>query len=140
MNTHEDLSRKHDVKGGSDRSFGVVFTILFALLAFWPRVHGRPIRLGWAIAAGAVLAITLGRAALLAPFNRAWTKLAVLLNRIVSPIVSALIFYVVFTPVAMILRWSGKDPLRLRLDGKAETYWIKREPPGPDPATMIHQF
>lgn len=140
MSAHEDLSRKHQIKGGSDRSFGFVFTVFFALLAFWPMVHGRPMRAGWAIGAGVVLLATLVRASLLAPFNRAWTMLGAALNRVVSPVVSGLVFYLVLTPVGLLMRWSGKDPLRLRMDENAESYWIRRDPPGPEPASMIHQF
>jgi hypothetical protein len=63
-----------------------------------------------------------------------------LINRIASPIISALVFFVAVTPIALVSRWRGKDPLRLRKDGKAESYWVLREPPGPEPGTMADQF
>jgi hypothetical protein len=67
----------------------------------------------------------------LRPLNHAWTRLGALLKRIVSPIVSAVVFFVTVTPIGAILRFSGKDPLGLRADDKAESYWLVREPPGP---------
>lgn len=140
MSAHEDLSRAHEVKGGSDRGFGFTFAIVLSLFALWPLVHHRPMRL-WALALGALfLIVTLVKASVLAPLNRIWIRFGALLNRIVSPIISGLVFYLAVTPMALIMRWSGKDPLRLRLDPGSQSYWIKREPPGPDPATMIHQF
>jgi hypothetical protein len=140
MSTHEDLSRAHDVRGGSDRSFGFVFTVAFGVLGLWPRVHHHPIRIWWLAAGAAVLAVTLVKASWLGPANRLWTRFGGLLNRIVSPALSGLVFYLAVTPMALVMRWKGKDPLRLRWDPKAASYWLPREPPGPEPATMVHQF
>jgi predicted membrane metal-binding protein len=140
MSAHEDLSRAHDIRGSSDRSFGFTFTAVFGLIGFWPLVHGHPIRTWWLVAGAAVLAVTLIKASALRPLNRMWTHIGALLNRIVSPLISALVFYLAITPMAMLLRWRRKDPLRLRIDKKADSYWIVREPAGPEPATMVHQF
>jgi saxitoxin biosynthesis operon SxtJ-like protein len=140
MSAHEDLSRAHDIRGGSDRSFGFTFTVVFGLLGLWPLVHGHPVRIWWLGAGAAVFIVTLVKASVLGPLNRLWTRFGAMLNRIVSPILSALVFYLAITPIAMLLRWRGKDPLRLRFDEKADSYWLVREPPGPEPATMVHQF
>lgn len=140
MHTHEDLSRAHQVKGGSDRSFGLVFSIVFCLLGVWPVFHHRPVRIGWLAASLGVLLIAFAKPRLLAPFNRWWTRLGALLNRVINPVVSGILFYLVVTPIGVLMRWSGSDPLRVRLDPRAETYWIRRDPPGPEPPSMIHQF
>lgn len=132
MSTHEDLRRAHEVKGGSDRSFGFVFTVVFALLGLR--------HVWWLAASAAILAVTLIRASALAPFNRVWTRLGALLNRVVSPLISAAIFYLVVTPAGLIMRRGGKDLLRLKPDATAETYWVLRDPPGPEPASMADQF
>src|SRR4051812_3722431 len=103
---HEDLGRQHEVKRGSDRAFGLVFGVLFAGLAaygwwstrfYWP----------WATA-GAVVFAVLGFAApsLLAPLNRAWFRLGLLLNRIVNPLVMAFLFFGVVVPIGLALRIS----------------------------------
>ena len=72
--------------------------------------------------------------------NLIWFRVGGLLNRIVSPVVTALLFFGVFTPFALILRMAGKDLLRLRRDPRAASYWIERNPPGPPPESMVEQF
>jgi uncharacterized protein involved in cysteine biosynthesis len=108
----------------SDRKFGWTFAILFLL--FGALYHP------WMMAVGAALAvITMTRAHWLAPAKHAWMKFGELLNRIVSPIVMAVIFFVVFTPVALVMRAFGRDALARRYEPAASTYWKRREPPGP---------
>jgi len=140
VNTHEDFSRKEDIRGPSDRSFGWVFVIAFILIGAAPAIHGKPIR-GWALATGVViLLVTLARPALLHPANMAWMRLGLLLSRIVNPIVTALLFYLVFTPVGYLMRRLGRDSIGARFDPSAGSYWIERKPPGPKPESMSQQF
>ncbi|TMH41342.1 MAG: hypothetical protein E6H54_16620 [Betaproteobacteria bacterium] len=108
----------------SDRKFGWTFAALFVLIG----ALSHP----WLIALGALFAVvTVTRAELLAPLKRAWMRLGELLNRVVSPIVMALIFFAVFTPVGLVMRAFGRDALSLRYEPKADSYWKRREPPGP---------
>jgi hypothetical protein len=72
--------------------------------------------------------------------NAAWAKIGILMGRVVSPVVSGLLFFGVVTPTGLLLRLLGKDPLRLAPDRPASTYWIERRPPGPAPQTMSSQF
>jgi Saxitoxin biosynthesis operon protein SxtJ len=138
--THEDFSRQEDIKASSDRSFGLVIATFFLIVAFWPLIHAEPIR-WWALGVAAVFAIlALLWTAALAPLNKLWTKLGVLLYRVVSPIVLGLLFFVTVTPMALLMRILGKDPLRLRRDPNAASYWIHRTPPGPAPDSMKNQF
>ena len=138
--THEDFSRDEAVKGSSDRSFGLVFAVVFAIVAFWPLTGGHGPR-WWAFAvAAAFLLAALLRPGLLAPLNRLWTRLGLLLHKIVNPLVMGLMFFLVITPMGIVMRMTGKDPMRLRRDGAAATYWILREPPGPEPQSMKNQF
>jgi hypothetical protein len=140
LSTHEDFSRREALQGPSDRSFGWVFAAFFTLVAVWPVVRGRPGR-PWALAMSAVfLLITATRPSLLHPANRAWMAIGGLIGKVTNPIVTALLFFFVFTPLAVVLRLMGKDPLRLRRDGEAASYWIERQPPGPKPETMSQQF
>lgn len=139
-NTHERLTRPDPVAGSSDRAFGVVFTAVFAVVGLLPLLGGEPPR-HWSLgAAGAVLATTLVKAELLAPFNRAWFRLGLFLHRLVSPVVLAFLFYAVIVPTGLLMRALGKDVLGLRGDGEAESYWIRRDPPGPRPESMRDQF
>ena len=140
MSTHEDFSRKPEIKGPSDRSFGWVFAIFFAFLGVWPAVRGRPVRV-WALAIAVVIAvITLARPSVLHPANVAWMKFGLLLSRFVNPIVTGLLFFLVITPMALLMRMFGKRPLSLKFEREAATYWIERRPPGPKPETMSQQF
>jgi Saxitoxin biosynthesis operon protein SxtJ len=117
-----------------------VFAGFFAVVALWPLWRGGPVRLG-ALAVGASFLVTgLWWPALLAPMNRAWTRLGRLLHWIVYPIVMGIIFYGAITPMGLVMRWAGRDALRLRRDPLASTYWIERKPPGPAPDTMTNQF
>jgi predicted membrane metal-binding protein len=140
MPTHEDLSRTHDVKGSSNRSFGWVFAAVFLLITLWPLVSGRSPR-WWALPVAAGFALAAAAApGLLAWPNRLWLRFGLLLNRIISPLAMAILFYAVLTPLGAIMRLLGKDSLRLRRDDSSASYWIKREPPGPKPDSLNHQF
>lgn len=137
---HEDFTRHHEIRKGADRALGFVFSAFFVIVACLPLASGGSVR-AWAIAvAGLFFAVALIRPALLAPLNRAWTALGLLLHRIVSPVVLGALFYLVLTPTALIGRALGKDPLRLRRDRAAGSYWIERRPPGPPPQSMQDQF
>ncbi len=137
---HEDLAREEEVVGSSNRSFGLVFTGFFAIVAaisawrhgwMWPWAAG---------IAGTFLVVSFTAAGILAPLNRGWTKFGLLLGRIVAPIVLGLLFFLSVVPIGLIMRARGKDLLRLKFDRTARSYWIERDPPGPPPETMRKQF
>jgi hypothetical protein len=137
---HEDLSREQLVKSSSDRAFGSVFSVVFLLVALWPLLHRNPIR-WWSLGiCVGILVIAIARPVLLALPNRLWTRLGVLLGHIVSPIALGLLFYAVLMPIGLLMRWAGKDPLRLRADPAAQSYWVPRTPPGPPPNSIENQF
>lgn len=140
MQTHEDLSRAQTVKKSSDRFFGLTFFAVFLILALWPLLAQgpvRPIALGIALA---FLAVSLIVPKWLAPLNRLWLKFGELLHRITSPIILGIMFFGVITPVGWLMRRAGKDLLRMKFDREAPSYWIKREPPGPDKTSLKRQF
>ncbi|MBF0267884.1 MAG: hypothetical protein HQL44_04785 [Alphaproteobacteria bacterium] len=140
MSTHEDFREKTDVKQGSDRGFGLVFTVFFAIVGLWPLIGAAQPRL-WALGLAALfLAVSLIRPSLLKPLNRVWFLFGLLLHKIVSPLIMGLLFFVTVTPTGIIMRALGKDPLRLKRDPNAASYWIMRDPPGPDAGGMTRQF
>src|SRR6266852_6093803 len=99
MPTHEDFSRTHQVKASSNRSFGWVFTVVFLIIAVWPLVSGGMVR-WWSLCIAAAFAVvTVAAPKLLAVPNRLWMRLGLLLNRIISPVALAFLFYVVVTPM-----------------------------------------
>lgn len=137
---HEDFGREIEVRGSSDRSFGLVVAAFFLLAGLWPIVRGRSLR-PWALAAAVVfVGIALARPSVLAPLNRGWTRLGLLLQQIVSPVVLGLLFFLALTPIALLMRLMGRTPLRLGFDRGARSYWIDRRPPGPVPDSMRQQF
>lgn len=124
----------------SNRSFGTLFVVVFALLGglwWWQGRAAYPWVLGLSVL---TLVITLAKPDWLTPANRAWMRLAELLNRIVSPIVLGAIFFGVITPTAWVMRMAGRDQMKRKYEPAASTYWIERNPPGPDPAGLPNQF
>jgi hypothetical protein len=108
----------------SDRKFGWTFAVLFFLVG----AFAHP----WMMAVGAAFAVvTLTRAHWLTPLKHAWMKFGELLNRVVSPVVMGVIFFAVFTPVALVMRLARRDALARRFEPSAPSYWKRREPPGP---------
>jgi len=137
---HDDFTRDHAVKSSSDRGFGLVFAGFFLIVGLGPLISGGAAR-WWALGLAAAFAlVALAAPAALAPANRLWTRVGLLLHRIVNPVVTGLLFFVVVTPTGLLMRVFGKDPLRLRWDRQAASYWIERQPPGPPPDTMSRQF
>lgn len=125
----------------SDRSFGFTFVVVFVLLAAWQAwIDHVRIALFFTGLSVAVLLVALSRPALLNRLNRAWMKLAELLHRIVSPIVLGGMYFLVITPFGIVMRLAGRDALLRRLDPTARSYWINRDPPGPAPDSLPHQF
>jgi hypothetical protein len=95
---------------------------------------------GWLAVAAAFAAVAVLAPAWLAPMNRLWFRFGMLLHHVVNPIVMGVLFFAVILPIALLMRAFGKDPLRLKHDAQASTYWIAREPPGPAPGSMRKQF
>jgi hypothetical protein len=138
--THEVFSREEKIAVGSDRSFGLVMAAALAavaLLNVWHSGRAWP----WT---GAVAVLFLGasavRPALLHPLNLMWLKFGLLLSRMVSPIVMALLFYGAVLPTGIVMHVMGRDLLRLKRQPAIDSYWIVRSPPGPAPETMRDQF
>lgn len=122
---------------GSERSFGLVFAGIFAIVAGYPALHGDAPGM-WALAVAAVfLVAALAAPRLLAPLNRLWFRFGLALGKVMTPLAMALLFVAAVVPTALVLRLLRKDPLRLRLDRSAATYW---EPRKTQPGPMSDQF
>ena len=114
------------MKQSSEKSFGVLFFIVFILIALWPLLSGETIKV-WALVLSIIfLVITFLKRDLLKPLNKIWIKFGELLGKIIAPIVMALIFFFILTPISIIIRLFGKDLLKLKIS-KENSYWIKRE-------------
>jgi len=140
MSSNEPIIPHRKVAPGSARSFGLVFSVLFVALALLPLLHGKPAR-WWALGpAVLLLAAALLAPRLLAPLNLLWFRLGLAMHAVVNPIVMAVMFYGAVVPMGLLLKALGKDLLQLRWQPAAETYWIRRNPPGPAPGSMSKQF
>ena len=111
----------------SNRSFGVIFFIVFLTLGLWPLKNSGNPNLYIIGISGIFLVLGILNSKILSPFNKAWIKLGEFLGTIIAPIVMALIYFVVLTPISLIVRIFGKDLLELKFLKKKETYWIKRK-------------
>ena len=126
----------NDIKIGSNRSFGIVFFIVFLLIAIYPLLSGESVRL-WSLAIASIFFI-LGiiNSSLLSPLNKIWFKFGLLLGRFISPLVMGLIFFLVVTPIALLMKLLKKDLLNLKFN-KDNTYWIVKSGPK---SKMKNQF
>jgi hypothetical protein len=121
----------------SPKSFGIVFSIVFLMIALYPLTSSEDIRL-WSI----IISVIFLLLAFVAPQvltlpNKLWFKFGILLGSIIAPVVMALVYFVTVLPTGLIMRFLGKDLLKLKLDKNAKSYWVKRsEPIGP----MKNQF
>ena len=139
-NTHEDLSRTEEIKSGSDRSFGLVFAVVFAIIGLWPLTGDGDVRIWSLVVAAGLVVVAFTIPSVLAPLNRLWFRFGLLLSKIMNPLIMGLVFYLTVTPTGFVMRMLGKDLLSRKLDPNARSYWIERTPPGPDPETMQQQF
>ena len=111
----------------SNRSFGIIFFIVFLIIGLWPLKNSGNPNLYIIGISGIFLVLGILNSKILSPFNQAWIRLGELLGTIIAPIVMALVYFVVLTPISLIVRISGKDLLELKFLKKRETYWIKRK-------------
>ena len=125
-----------DIKISSNRSFGIVFFIVFLLIALYPLLKGNDLRIWSLLISFIFLALGLINSKILTPLNKLWFKFGLLLGRFISPLIMGIIFFVVVTPIAIIMRLLKKDLLNLKYN-KKETYWIDKSGPK---SKMKNQF
>ena len=114
------------IKLGSNRSFGIVFFVVFLIIATYPLLNDNSIRL-WSLIIGIIfLILGIINSKILTPFNILWMKFGLLLGKVVSPIVMGFVFFGVVTPISIIMKLLRKDLLNLKRN-KKETYWLKKE-------------
>ena len=125
-----------EIKISSNRSFGIVFFIVFLLIALYPLLKGNDLRIWSLFISFIFLALGLINSKILTPLNKLWFKFGLLLGRFVSPLIMGIIFFVVVTPIGIIMRLLKKDLLNLKFN-KKETYWIDKSGPK---SKMKNQF
>ena len=111
----------------SNKSFGLLFFVVFLILGLWPLKNGESLNFYFIIASVVFLILGLLNSKLLTPLNKSWIKLGEILGIIIAPIVMALVYFAILTPVSIIVRVFGKDLLSLKFLKEKDTYWIKRK-------------
>jgi len=111
----------------SNKSFGLLFFVVFLIIGLWPLKNGESLNFYFIIASVVFLILGLLNSKLLSPLNKSWIKLGEILGIIIAPIVMALVYFVILTPISIIVRVFGKDLLGLKFLKEKETYWIKRK-------------
>ena len=126
-----------DIQISSNRSFGIVFFIVFLIISFYPLTYNGDIT-GWTLVISIIFLI-LGfiNSKILNPLNKLWYNFGIFLGRIISPIIMALIFFAVVTPIGLIMRLLRKDLLNLKYNKKNKSYWIEKNGPK---SKMKNQF
>jgi len=137
---HEAFDREEAAETSSDRSFGLIVGGVLALIGAIGFFRDSHHWIWWSSGAALLLAAALLAPGRLGPLNRLWTRFGLLLAAVVSPIVLAMLFYLCVTPVGILMRLVGKDPMQLRFFPEAGSYWIRRDPAGPEPDTLKNQY
>ncbi len=137
---HENLTRDDGVAGSSDRVFGMTLAALGAIVGTLKLWRGHGSGWLWLAAAAIFLILALFWTAPLGRLNRILVRFGLLLYWVINPVVMAFLYYSTVVPMGLTMRAFGRDALRLKRDKDAASYWILREPPGPSPETMKHQF
>ena len=137
---HETLRAPERVAGPSNRSFGFTFAALFAVLCALSSWRRGGVDLWWLAAATALLIVTLAAPGLLTPLNRVWSAFGRLMHAIVNPVILAVLFYGAITPIGLLARQFGYDPLRRRIEPAATSYWIDRSAQDGRKSSMKNQF
>ena len=126
----------NDIKISSNKSFGIVFFVVFLLIAIYPLTNGGDIRIWSGIISFIFLVLGLLNSSILTPLNKIWFKFGIILGKIISPVIMAIIFFLVVTPTGLIMRILRKDILNLKYN-QNKSYWIEKEGPK---SKMKNQF
>lgn len=137
---HEDLRREDETSGPSDRKFGLTIGAVLAVVAIFKASHASPWAFLWGGLAVTISLLALAQPAWLSYPNRLWLKLGLLLHRLVSPVIMAILFYGTILPIGLLMKALGKDPLRLRLEKDVKSYWLPRTEDRQPNASMRQQF
>ena len=127
---------QNDIKIGSNKSFGIVFFIVFLIISIYPLLNNGNIRIWSLIISFIFLILGVLNSKLLNPLNKIWFKFGIFLGKIISPIVMGIIFFLVVTPIAILMKLLQKDLLNLKFN-KNNTYWIEKSGPK---SKMKNQF
>ena len=125
-----------EIKISSNRSFGIVFFVVFLIIALYPLIYSGELRIWSVIISFIFLTLGLLNSKILNPLNKLWFKFGIFLGKIISPLIMVIIFFLVVTPIGLVMRMLGKDVLNLKFN-KNKSYWIEKNGPK---SKMKNQF
>ena len=128
---------KEKIKMSSNKSFGIVFFVFFLILSLYPLLNKEKLNLLFLIFSITFLILGILNSKILTPLNKVWFKFGIILGKIISPIIMGIIFFLVVTPVGLLMKILGKDLLKLKYNKKDNTYWIEKNGPK---SKMKNQF
>jgi hypothetical protein len=137
---HEDLCRQSAEEKSSERGLGITIACLLIVIGIVRRYHGRGDWVAWFILAVLCLFLAYFWTAPLRPLNSLWHRFGLFLFHVVNPVVMGIVFVSTICPTGVLMRLLGRDPLKLKFDREAETYWQERAPSGSLPQSMKNQF
>ena len=115
------------MKKSSEKSFGILFGVVFIIVSVWPLFYSNSLRIWSLILAIIFFLLAFLKPSLLKSFNNAWIKLGELLGRIIAPIIMAIVYFLILTPISLLVRLFGKDLIGLKFSNDIKSYWIKRK-------------
>jgi hypothetical protein len=131
-----DTKFNNDIKIGSNRSFGIIFFIVFLLIAIYPLTKNGEIKIWFVIISLIFLILGLLNSKILSPLNQFWFKFGIFLGKMISPLIMGIIFFLMVTPIGLIMRLLGKDLLNLKYNVN-KSYWVEKKGPK---SKMKNQF
>ena len=114
-------------QNNQNRSFGLLFFFVFFILAMWPLTKKGEVNLYLISIASIFLVLGLLNSKILSPFNNVWIKLGEILGRIIAPIVMAIVYFLILTPISLLVRLFGKDLIGIKFSNDIKSYWVKRK-------------
>ncbi len=129
-------NRHNKIKIGSNKSFGIVFFIVFLIIALYPLIHNNELRIWSLIVSLTFLILGILNSSILSPLNKIWFKFGLFLGRIISPFIMGFIFFIIVTPIGYLMRLLRKDILNLKFNDDT-SYWIEKNDPK---SKMKNQF
>ena len=111
----------------SNRSFGLLFFVVFLAIAFWPMLNDGAPNYYLILLSLIFLILGLINSKILSPLNKGWIKFGEILGKIIAPIVMAMVYFLILTPISLFVRLFGKDLIGMKFSNDIKSYWIKRK-------------
>ncbi len=121
-----NIMKNNEIKISSNKSFGIVFAVVFFLIALWPIIKSDDIRIWSLILSVIFLILGLMNSSILTPLNKIWFRFGIFLGNFIAPVVMGIIFFFVVTPIGLIMRLLGRDLIKLKKNNE-NSYWIEKK-------------